>query len=92
MTYRSLICALMKACFWRAANKELSPNTATERFGDPDVRNPASMYSPVRMAVAIRQFYGVRRIPLSFFVLVEHDGKLADARRDGENCQNHQDS
>ncbi len=28
----------------------------------------------------------VRQIPLSFFVLVEHDETGRDARRDGENC------
>ena len=47
-------------------------------FGDPDVRNSQYVFSGADGGSVDEQFYGVRQIPLSFFVLVEHDGKLAE--------------
>ncbi len=44
----------------------------------PDVRNSQYVPSGADGGSVDEQFYGVRQIPLSFFVLVEHDGKLAE--------------
>ncbi len=42
-----------ESVFWRAANKGYHTLTPPLKgFGDPDVPQLASMYSPVRMAVA----------------------------------------
>ncbi len=67
----------MKACFWRAANKGYH-NQHRQRLVTSDVRNSQYVLSGADGGSVDEQFYGVRQIPLSFFVLVEHDGKLAE--------------
>ncbi len=61
MTYRSLICALMKAL---AGSKQrvITPTPPLKRFGDPDVRNSQYVFSGADGgSVGIL----VRQIPLS---------------------------
>ncbi len=78
----------MKACF-TAGSKQGSLTTAAERAGDPDVRN-SSMYSRIAnggwRGRAIL-WCATNTMKLSFVLVRAHDGKLASARRDGENYE-----
>ncbi len=69
----------MKAMFG-GQQTELSHHSPLKRFGDPDVRNSHYVFSGADGGSVDVQFYGVRQIPLSFSC-VEHDGKLAEIRR-----------